>query len=337
VRKTEKELEAMKLALLGYGFMGGAHLAAIQRIDGVRVKSVSSRSRPSNQGPARGNLNLKSGPLPEDVVWHPDWREILKDPEIDAVDVCLPSDLHKEAVLAALSAGKHVLCEKPMALHSEDCDAILAAAEESGRTFMVGQVLRFMYPYRYAADYIEEVGRNAVSHCVLRRSTGYPDWGGWLGKEERSGGAILDLLSHDLDQALSLFGAPKWVSAVSKGPVDTMQATLHYDGGLVVQVEGGWFAPNIPFSASFEIEAGDRSLSLSDGVFRRRDENGMTHLVEIPEHDPYFDEILYFIDCCRRNVLPARCLPTESAAAVRLSNLLKASRDANGKEVAWQM
>ncbi|RZU39095.1 Gfo/Idh/MocA family protein [Edaphobacter modestus] len=327
----------MKLALLGYGFMGGAHLAAIQRIDGVTVKSVSSRTRPSNPGPTRGNLNLKSGPLPGDVVWHPDWREILKDPEIDAVDVCLPTDLHKEVVLAALSAGKHVFCEKPMAIHSEDCDVILAAAEVSGHIFMVGQVLRFMYPYRYAADFIKEVGHDAVSRCVLRRRTGYPDWGGWLGKEERSGGAILDLLSHDLDQALSLFGAPKWVRAVSQGPVDTMKATLQYEDGFVVQVEGGWFVPDVPFSASFEIEAGGRSLSFRDGALRRRDENGTDHLVEIPEQDPYFDEIFYFIDCCRRNVLPAICLPTESAAAVRLSNLLKASRDANGKEIAWKM
>jgi predicted dehydrogenase len=324
----------MKLAVLGYGFMGSAHLAAMQRIDGVTVNSVSSRTRPSADRPARGNLKLESGPLPEDVVWYPDWKEILKDPEIDAVDVCLPTDLHKEAILAALAAGKHVLCEKPMALNVEECDAILAAVKQSRQVFMVGQVLRFMFPYQYAADFIAQVGREAVTRCVLQRSTGYPGWGGWLGEEKRSGGAILDLLSHDLDQVLRTVGPPRLLSAVSQGEVDTMRARLNYEDGLVVQVEGGWFASDVPFSASFEVETADTLLSFHEGTLRRRDAGG-EHIVEIPQHDPYFDEIAYFIDCCRRNAAPKLCLPKESAAAVRLSNLLRASRDANGKELEW--
>lgn len=327
----------MKLALLGYGFMGGAHLAAMQRIEGVTVKAVSSRNRPSSDGPVRGNLNLETGPLPEDIAWYSDWREILKDPEIDAVDVCLPTDLHKEVALAALAAGKHVLCEKPMALNAKDCDEILVAVQNSGRIFMVGQVLRFMFPYRYAAEFISKVDNRPVTRCILRRSTGYPGWGGWLGREERSGGAILDLLSHDLDQVLSIFGPPESFSAISQGPVDTMRADLHYKNGLTVQVEGGWFGSDVPFSASFEIEAGDVLLSFDNGTLRRREEGGVQCIVEIPPQDPYFDEIAYFIDCCRLNSSPELCLPTESAAAVGLSNLLRASRSENGKEMAWQI
>jgi predicted dehydrogenase len=325
----------MKLAVLGYGFMGSAHLAAMRRMDGITVKSVSSRTRPSADSPARGNLKLESGPLPEDVVWYPDWKEIMKDPEIDAVDVCLPTDLHKEAIVAAMAAGKHVLCEKPMALNSEDCDAILAAVEESGPVLMVGQVLRFMFPYQYASDFIAEVGCEAVTRCVLQRSTGYPGWGGWLGEEKRSGGAILDLLSHDLDQVLRTFGPPRSLSAVSQGEVDTMRASLHYDNGHMVQVEGGWFTSDVPFSASFEIETADTLLSFHEGALRLRNADG-EQILEILQQDPYFDEIAYFIDCCRRNAAPKLCLPRESAAAVRLSNLLRASRDANGKELEWQ-
>ncbi|HEX2917724.1 MAG TPA: Gfo/Idh/MocA family oxidoreductase, partial [Edaphobacter sp.] len=133
----------MNVGMIGYGFMGGAHLAAMQAIKGVRVKSVATRTRPSATGAAKGNLDLKSGPLPDDVEWHPDWRELIADPEIEAVDVCLPTDLHKQVVLAALAAGKHVLCEKPMALNTAHCEAMIAAAERNGRVFMVGQVLRF--------------------------------------------------------------------------------------------------------------------------------------------------------------------------------------------------
>lgn len=325
----------MKLALLGYGFMGGAHLAAMQRVDGVQVVTVATRTRPAEGGPARGNLALESGPLPESVAWVPAWQQVLADPEIDAVDVCLPTDLHREVVLAAFSAGKHVLCEKPMALHPADCDAMMAAARQAGRTFMVGQVLRFMYPYRYAADFVRE-SHGPASRCVLRRQTGYPQWGGWLADQARSGGAILDLLSHDLDQALSLFGDPETVEAVSLGPVDTAMATLRYATGLEVQVEGGWYTPETPFSASFEIDAGDASLRFEDGVLRQIDAAGQDVIREMPPHDPYFDEIAYFVACCRRNVAPDLCPPAASAAAVRLSTLLQNSREANGKELAWQ-
>lgn len=325
----------MKFALLGYGFMGGAHLAALQRIPGVEVKAVSTRTRPSADTPARGNMDLASGPLPETVAWNPDWRAVIADPEIDAVDICLPTDMHREVVLAALAAGKHVLCEKPMARNVAECDELMAAAEKSGRIFMLGQVLRFMYPYRYAAQFIREVGREKITRCVLRRSTGYPQWGGWLTQEKRSGGAILDLLSHDLDQALSLFGPPKSVRATSIGPVDTMRAVLHYESGTDVIVEGGWLDPEVAFSAGFEIEAGDARLIHQDNLLTRS-LRGVETSVEIPAHDPYFDEIAYFVDCCRNNTLPALCLPFESAQAVKLSLLLTTSREADGQELEWQ-
>ncbi|MBS1823074.1 MAG: Gfo/Idh/MocA family oxidoreductase [Acidobacteria bacterium] len=326
----------MKVGLLGYGFMGGAHLAALQRIEGVEVTAVSSRRRPSADGPARGNLDLKSGPLPETVAWHSDWHSIVSDPAIDAVDVCLPTDMHREVVLAALAAGKHVLCEKPMALTVEDCVEMQAAAKTSGRVFMVGQVVRFMWPYRYAAKFVQEAGRSKMKQCVLRRSAGFPQWGGWLTDQKRSGGAILDMLSHDLDYALHLFGRPQSFFAESIGPVDTMQGVLRYEDGLVVKVEGGWVASESPFSAGFEVEAGDDLLTFQENVLSRKRSDGEVFPVDIPEHDPYFEEVAYFIDCCRRNVSPALCPPDESAKAVELSLQLMASRDAGGKDVTWK-
>jgi predicted dehydrogenase len=326
----------MKIALLGYGFMGGAHLAAMQRIDGVEVKAVASRTRPAADAPARGNLDLQSGPLPDTVAWVPDWRSIIADAEIDAVDVCLPTDMHREVVLAALAAGKHVLCEKPMALNVADCAEIVAAAAASDRIFMVGQVLRFMFPYRHAAKFLHDVGLETVTRCVLQRSTGYPQWGGWLTDQQRSGGAILDLLSHDLDQALHLFGPPRSIRAVSLGPVDTMRGVLRYDSGMEVVVEGGWLTPEVPFSASFEIETANARLTYRDNLLNFSRDGEAASRVDIPAHDPYYDEIAYFIDCCRRNAAPAQCLPAESAQAVSLSLQLKASRDAGGQEIVWQ-
>ena len=326
----------MKVGLLGYGFMGGAHLAALQRIEGVKVSAVASRTRPAADGPSRGNMNLPTGPLPDSVQWYSDWRQVVEDSSINAVDICLPTNLHKEIVIEALNSGKHVLCEKPMALSTSDCDEILAAAAKSRKVFMVGQVLRFMFPYRYAASFLRQVGRDAVTGCTLQRSTGYPGWGGWLAKEEYSGGAILDLLSHDLDQALSLFGSPVSVSAASRGPVDTMNAKLQYEDGLVVKVEGGWYPSDAPFSASFRLETNGAALILEDGKLILHHNGREAEKILSPEEDPYYEEIAYFVGCCQRGLPPELCPPGESARAVYLSNLLRESREQNGKELLWQ-
>jgi len=77
-------------------------------------------------------------------------------------------------------------------------------------------------------------------------------------------------------------------------------------------------------------------LTFRDNVLSRKDGQGDAQPIEIPNHDPYFDEIAYFVDCCRRNTAPTLCLPEESALAVELSLQLQASRDAEGREVTWK-
>ena len=92
------------------------------------------------------------------------------------------------------------------------------------------------------------------------RKTGYPQWSEWLSNEACSGGAILDLLSHDIDQALRLFGMPSFVSAVSDGAMDTMRGELRYNDGLDVRIEGGWYEPGLPFAAGLKSRAALRVL-----------------------------------------------------------------------------
>ncbi|MGH9615667.1 MAG: Gfo/Idh/MocA family protein [Acidobacteriaceae bacterium] len=321
----------MNIGIIGFGFMGGVHLAAFKRVQGATVTAVASRKRPNPNAPTTGNLAVESCGLPEDVHWHSDWRKLLLDPQIDAIDICLPTNLHKEVAVSALERGKHVLCEKPMALDLRDCDEMLESADKSGRVLMIGHVLRFAYPYRYAASFVSARG-DAVKTCTMTRNTGYPQWSEWLSREESSGGAILDLLIHDIDQALMLFGDPHAVTAVNDGQIDTMRGRLRYEGGLEVRIEGGWRAPEMPFSASFQIEANDAALIFEDGKLRlnRSDEE---QIVDIPEHREYVEEMRHFVECCGMNSIPEKCLPTESARAVRIANLLRASREQTGKVI----
>jgi predicted dehydrogenase len=325
----------MNIGLIGYGFMGGAHAAAIQSLPGVALYALASRTRPSDDEPTRGNLDLKTAPLPDSVKWTPDWREVVTDPAIDAVDICLPTHLHKPVALAALENGKHVLCEKPMALNTSECDELMAVAANAGKTFMIAQVLRFRYPYIYALDFIRAAGIDNIVSCTLQRSTGYPQWSNWLANSDCSGGAILDLLSHDLDQALLWFGPPDAVSAVSVGDVDTAEATLRY-GNRNVIVTSGWLTPEARFSESFRIETVDSTLHYDNGAALTLTHDGNGETVGMPEHDAYADEIAYFVECAKTGASPDRCLPEDSARVVRLAEVLKRSREERGREASWQ-
>lgn len=327
-------MPSMRIGIIGFGFMGGVHLSAIEQIKDATVVAVASRTRPAPNAPARGNLpQLQSGALPDTVHWYGDWHQLVQDPEVDAVDICLPTHLHQEVAIAALQQGKHVLCEKPLSLTAEACDQILASAQKSGRTFMVGHVLRFMYPYQYLASFIHETCHDDIVSCTLRRETGYPQWSEWLASENGSGGAILDLLCHDIDMAIHLFGKPTSVSAVSQGAIDTMSGTLHYAKGHSVRIEGGWRDPEIPFSAGFEVTAKNASLVFAESALRQTI-SGEEKQIVIPEHHEYTDQVAYFVKCCQMKAPPTLCPPEESSLAVKVALLLKESRNRNGEEIA---
>lgn len=322
----------MNIGLIGYGFMGGAHAAAISQIPGATLTAVASQNKPSADGPTRGNLDLKTEPLADTVRWTPNWQEVVDDPTIDAIDICLPTPMHREAIERAFANGKHVLCEKPMALSNQDCEELVAAAKASSKVFMIAHVLRWMQPYPYAFDFVQKTPN--ITTATLRRSTGFPHWSAWLRDIKVSGGAIPDLLLHDLDQALQWFGDPVTISATSMGEVDTMRAELNYADKQII-VEGGWLAPETPFAASFSVTANDASLNFADGKLTETHGNESQEIT-LPEGDAYHDEIAYFVECCRTGSAPVRCTPESSAKAVRLALLLQHSRDNNGKEFPWQ-
>jgi predicted dehydrogenase len=152
--------------------MGASHAANYRALgDRVRVKTVASH----RSDRAAAVAESVGAELTEDLL------APLRDPEVDAVDICLPTPLHRELTEAALAAGKHVLLEKPIALTLEDADAIVAAAERSGRLFMVGLVLRFWPEYvelQRASPVVSSAGRSRCRRCGFRRlrtgTTGWP-------------------------------------------------------------------------------------------------------------------------------------------------------------------
>ncbi|MBV9266734.1 MAG: Gfo/Idh/MocA family oxidoreductase, partial [Acidobacteriaceae bacterium] len=204
----------MNIGVAGLGFMGQTHLGIYSKLPGVNVVAAYTRTPGDRKASSTGNLGR---PQPaydlSRVRKYYRWQELIDDSTIDAVDICLPTDQHAPVVMAALAAGKHVFCEKPMALNENECDRMIAARNDSGRTLMVGHVLRFFSEYEYLKEAARSNEHREILSATFIRSCGVPDWSDWLIDENRSGGAILDLLIHDVDQILELFGMPERVTA----------------------------------------------------------------------------------------------------------------------------
>jgi predicted dehydrogenase len=233
-------------------------------------------------------------------------------------------------VVAALEAGKHILCEKPMALSVEQCDDMLAAAKKSKGRFMVAQCIRFWPEYVYLKNAVEDGRFGQLRSLELRRQAGTPDYSlnNWILNPELSGGAILDLHVHDVDFCLYLLGKPAFVVAQgyqrAGGSVDRVHSQWFYPGSeRVTQLVGAWDMPsgykfNMGFTAVFEKAAlvFDMNPDVPLTLLEARKE---PQRPELPTKDGYFAEIEHLIECIEQGRNPTISTPQESRDAVAIA------------------
>jgi predicted dehydrogenase len=321
----------IQVAILGGGFMAASHAPNYAALgDGVRVRTVASR--PSER--AHAVAASAGAELVEDL------DAAIADPEVDAVDICLPTPLHREYAEKALAAGKHVFLEKPIALTLEDANAIVAAADHADGVLMVGMVLRFWPEYvelqrRVAAG---ELGRpQAMSTFRLSPPA---DWNDWMGDASQSGGVPVDLLIHDFDQMNWLLGAPRRVYARAPEP-DHVLAIVDYDGaegtaeGSMAMPKSYPFSSNVRvlcengvaeygFSAAPAEDGGNIGASDSARGLRLYPRGGEAVTAPVESADPWGPEIAYFVDCIARGRKPEQ--GTGEQARVALATSLAAAR-----------
>ncbi len=335
----------MKLGVLGLGFMGSTHLKAIKNLPQAELVLVADLDEKRLSGDLSGIQGNIGGPGEKldfsKLRRYSNLMEAVQDPEVEAVDLCLPTSFHADVTIAALRAGKHVLVEKPMGLDTAAVDRMIAAARESGRTLMAAQVLRFFPAYRVMADTVKSGRLGVVRSAIFRRRCAAPDWSPWMGDKKISGGGVFDLLIHDVDFCLHIFGMPESVSAVGhedmpKG-IDWIAATFSYPGIGGVVVSGGWHHyKSFPFSMEYTIvcEGGTIEYSSAGSPPTIYLANGEKEALPVPEKDAYQAEIEYFLDCCINGKKPEFCPPEESAASVKLARLMAAAREKKGDKIA---
>lgn len=331
----------MRIAIIGLGFMGSTHLKGLQSVKGATLAAVVESDpvkRSGDLSSIQGNLG---GPGEKydfsNVAQYADAESVFDDPSVDAVDICVPTHLHKPLTIAALRAGKHVLVEKPMALSLIECGEMIVEAEANDRILMSAQVLRFFPAYTALKRVLDSRDLGLVRAAYFRRRCAAPAWGQWLKQADKSGGGVFDLLIHDVDIANQLFGKPRAVSATGfenlSAGIDMISAQLHYDKIPSVTIAGGWHHPKAyPFSMEYTVSAdgGTIDFSTDNRPPTLYTAAGEAQVLELEEVDGYAAEIQYFADCVNEGKQPVRCMPRESALSVHIALCMNESRAKGG-------
>ena len=190
----------VKVAIIGCGGIAtGKHLPSLSKIPNVRLVAFCDII-PERAEAAKAKYGT------EDAKTYVDYRELLSDPEIEVVHVLTPNREHAQITVDALYAGKHVMCEKPMAKTADDARRMYEAAKATGKKLTIGYQHRQKPETIYAKQYIDSgaLGEIYYANCLATRRRGTPNWGVFLDEEAQGGGPIIDIATHSLDLTLYL-------------------------------------------------------------------------------------------------------------------------------------
>ncbi|MBV6716690.1 Gfo/Idh/MocA family oxidoreductase [Paenibacillus chitinolyticus] len=314
----------MKVAVIGCGTMGRTHAAEWKRMPGIRLAGVCD----AQEGTARSLADRL------ETEAYEDFDRMIGEADPDIVDICLPTHLHKEFIFKAARTGRHVICEKPIALSADEAEEAAAECKKQGVRLFIGHVVRFFPSYadirRKAAE--GTIGTPAVLHA--KRMGANPGLAKpWYANSDKSGGVILDLMIHDIDFAQSLFGRAVSVYAMNRreGNTDYALATLRFGSGEIAHLEAYWGFPG-PFTTDVE-------LAGTGGVLRFNSENAVSlrvfkakgaaaeaaaekAAVPVPKspstYNPYYLELAHFADCVRTGREP-EVTAEDACSALRTS------------------
>ena len=216
--------EKLKVGIIGCGTIGSTHADSYAKVDTVEVVALCDilPDRLAEKSKRHGIAKT-----------YENYHDLLADPEIEAVSVCTPNDMHAPIAIDALKAGKHVMLEKPMTLNADLARQIVAARDASGKTLQLGMVWRQHSDAKAIKEVIDSgrLGEIYQVRIKLIRRRGIPGLGGWFTTKERSGGGgLIDIAVHFLDLAMYLtnYWEPTRVSAKTYTKFGSPMEDYHY-------------------------------------------------------------------------------------------------------------
>ena len=314
----------MKLAIIGAGGIAQAHCAGWEALPDVQVIAVADLILERAENTARRFGARAYASL-----------EALLDAEHpEAVDLCVPTDLHGRLAVQCLEAGLHVLCEKPMALNRKEADAVMAAWRKSGKMLMYAQVLRFWPEYVYLKHLVSAGTYGRLLQGSFSRTSGAPEWGGWYVDPARSGMAPFELHIHDLDLIYYLLGKPGRLEAYGwrdDGRYASYLRTQLYYPGTLIDAEAGWYRGPVPWKATYRavferavLDYNGSQLTLYEGQAKEPQvitlEAGPDGgpVLNLPGTGPYANEVAYFASCVEDGRAPEVITPDESREVIEM-------------------
>jgi predicted dehydrogenase len=325
----------VRIGLIGGGGIANAHLGGYSALpDRVTVTAVADADEAT-----RAKRVEETG-----ATGYADFNELVADPDVDAVDICLPHHLHAKAIIAAAQHGKHVLCEKPLCLTPEEAGQVRDAVQSAGVTLMCAHNQLFMPAVKKAKEVIES-GVLGDVYEVRTTDSFYnnfdPENMGWRAHTATSGGGeLIDTGYHPTYLMMHLTGA-KPVSAFAMLSThrlkfmegeDSAQVLVRFDNGSVGQLVTSWAYQAAPGTERFSAVGEKGSLS-SDGSTLRVRIRGEEE-EQVFEHEDvnmFAAEISHFVDCLTTGGRP---LNTEVEGISVLGIILAAYESSRTGQVA---
>jgi predicted dehydrogenase len=297
----------IKIGIVGFGFMGRTHFMRYDKIPGVEVTAIADRELNRQQGDfiPGGNLDLGVASLDlENVSVFSEAEELIHDPKIDLVDICLPTFLHVKYAIESFRNGKHVICEKPIALNYNEGKKMVDASRASECHLFIAQVIRFWPEYNYLYE-LQKRGELGMLHYLsLYRRAGpvtwtWDDWN----KDKKLSGGVIDIRIHDIDFVNYLLGKPEQIYAQAAPGLDVVLSQYVYEADAFVSIESNRLLPQaLVFEAGFDAIFEGGTLR-----YRGQEENSLI-LYRKPSSEPqiinvsgdaYLNELRYFIECIK--------------------------------------
>jgi predicted dehydrogenase len=328
----------LRIGLIGLGYWGPNYARVVTELAGLELAVVCDSSTAALEFMRNRVPGVRATTDPDDLFGSAD---------VDAVIVATPTWTHAELTLAALSAGKHVLCEKPLARSVEECDRVIAEAERVGKVLFVGHTFLFNPAVRRLHELVQggEIGRLLYAHTAR---TG-------LGPIRQDVNALWDLAPHDLAILFHLFAQePVSVSArgqsfLQENVEDVVFAQLAFDGGAIAGIHVSWLDP---YKVRRVTAVGDRKMVVFDdiavderlrvfdkgasyeavsesargtefGEYRALIRDGDITIPKLPSQEPLKEQVAEFARCCATGERPL----TDGVAGRRVVAVLEAATE----------
>ena len=323
-----------KFAILGYGFIGAVHAATINKVNGMELVAVVEKDKSKWNSVTQGNIDVE-GIAPLDVPLFETIEDMLENLDVDVLSICLPTFLHSEYTAKAMAAGLDVVCEKPMALTLEDCDAMIAASKKYDKQLFIAQCIRFWPEYQFLKKMHDSGELGALLSLRLQRLSGMPSWGGpdsWFFRDDKSGGCLFDLHVHDIDFAQYLLGRPRAVHARSvnlpNGANAAVVSEFIYNNNMTCSIEASWLYHSgfkMSYSAVYENGQVEFDSTQTPALKMWRKGKEAPEIIQTADSDGYIEEYNYFVQCLESGAAPKEITPASTRQSIELALAERAS------------